>query len=66
MSPGGLRTALDLYEVGEKMVYQRLRRQLGDDAAARMALGAWREQRPGAEQGDGPGTPSARFDRTGG
>lgn len=58
-----MRTALDLYEVGERMLRQRLRRQLGDEAAADRALSAWRHRRPGAEHVDGPGRPSTRFER---
>jgi hypothetical protein len=62
VSPDGLRTALDLYEVGEGMMRQQLRRRLGDEDAACAALTAWRHRRPGAEHGDSPGRPSARFD----
>lgn len=61
-----MRTALDLYEVGERMLRQRLRRQLGDETAVGQALSAWRHRRPGAEHGDSPGRPSTRFDRTAG
>jgi hypothetical protein len=61
-----MRTALDLYEVGEGMMRQQLRRRRGDEAAASAALNAWRQRRPGAEHGDGPGRPSTRFDNTSG
>lgn len=57
-----LRTALDLYEVGERMMRQQLRRRLGSEEAATEALRAWRRRRPGAEHGDSQGRPSTRFD----
>jgi hypothetical protein len=66
MTGDGLRTALDLYEVGEGMIRQRFRRQLGDEAAAAAAVTEWRQRRPGAEHGDSPGRPSSRFDAAGG
>ncbi len=59
-----LRAAPDLYEVGERMMLQRLRRRPGTDAAALDALREWRRRRPGAEQGDSPGRPSTRFGPT--
>ncbi|MPZ29162.1 MAG: hypothetical protein GEV12_22905 [Micromonosporaceae bacterium] len=58
-----LRLALDLYEVGEGMQRQRLRRQMPDATEAQIAaeVAAWRLRRPGAEHGDCPGSPSPRF-----
>lgn len=58
-----LRLALDLYEVGERMQRQRLRRLRPDATAAEIEdeLRAWRQRRPGAPAGDHPGTPSHRF-----
>jgi hypothetical protein len=53
--------ALDLYEVGEQMKRQQLRRRLGSDADAEDALVEWRRHRPGGEPGDAPGRPSTRF-----
>jgi len=57
-----LRVALELYEVGEKMLRQRLRREnpgaSGEQIDAEIA--AWLRRRPGAEHGDHPGPPSLR------
>jgi hypothetical protein len=56
-----IRTALDLFEVAESMVRQRLRREhpeLDDDAVEERVL-AWVRHRPGAEHGDAAGTPRA-------
>ena len=58
-----LRLALDLFEVGEHMQRQRLRRQLPEATEAQIdaEVTAWRLRRPGAEHGDCPGRPSHRF-----
>lgn len=58
-----LRIAIDMYEVGERMQRQRLRRLHpgATDAQIEAKLAAWRQRRPGAEFGDCPGTPSTRF-----
>lgn len=67
MDPGlvalRLRAVLDLYEVGEQMQRQRLRR-LHPEASPdeiEAEVRAWRRRRPGAEGGDHPGSPSRRF-----
>lgn len=56
-----LRVAFDLYEAGEALLRQRLRRQSPEmseeDIEARVV--AWRLRRPGAELGDGDGEPVA-------
>lgn len=58
-----LRLALDMYEVGEQMQRQRLRRQHPDltDAEIEAKVREWRLRRPGAEFGDAVGRPSQRF-----
>ncbi|MGH8938523.1 MAG: hypothetical protein ACRDV2_04155 [Actinomycetes bacterium] len=57
-----LRVALELYEVGERMLRQRLRREqphaTPDEIDAE--VGRWLRRRPGAEHGDYPGPRSAR------
>ncbi len=62
-----IRVALDLYEVGENMLRQRLRQRLllrgRPEASAQdvdAAIAAWLQRRPGAEHGDYPGPPSSR------
>ncbi len=54
--------ALELYEVGERMLRQRLRREqphaTPDEIDAE--VGRWLRRRPGAEHGDYPGPRSAR------
>jgi hypothetical protein len=56
-----LRVAFELVDVAERMLRQRVRRESPsiseDDLEARVR--AWYEQRPGAEFGDGEGTPVA-------
>jgi hypothetical protein len=49
--------ALDLYELAEAMVRQRLKRENPDADEAFIEAGviAWRLHRPGAENGDAPG-----------
>ncbi|MGQ0773855.1 MAG: hypothetical protein ACT4NY_05475 [Pseudonocardiales bacterium] len=56
------RAALELYEVGEHMLRQRLRRERPDASAQDIdaKIAAWLQRRPGAEHGDHPGPPSAR------
>lgn len=51
------RQALELYDLAEAMVRQRLRRERPDASDAEIEAGvrAWRHERPGAEHGDGPG-----------
>jgi hypothetical protein len=58
-----LRTAFELYELGEQMLRQRLRREQPEitDAELDAAVGAWLRIRPGAEHGDAIGPPSDRF-----
>lgn len=58
-----MRIALDLYEVGEKMVRERLRRAQPEITFEELdrAIAEWLAQRPGAEFGDMPGQPSNRF-----
>jgi hypothetical protein len=60
---GRLRTALDLYEVGERMHRMRLRRIRPQASAAEIEaeIRTWLGHRPGAEHGDFPGPPSRRF-----
>jgi hypothetical protein len=58
-----LRTALDLYEGGERMQRARLRRTRPDATAEEIdvEIRAWLRRRAGAEHGDFPGPPSRRF-----
>ena len=55
-----VRLALDLYEVGERMMRQQLRRRFADadPAAVERMLVSWLRTRPGAEHGDGVGRPA--------
>ena len=55
-----LRAALDLYEVGEAMVRQRMRREFPDDGDTLIErrVTEWLLRRPGAEHGDFPGPPN--------
>lgn len=57
-----LRLALDMFEVGEQMQRQRLRRSAPDvpDHEIDTAVRAWRVHRPGAEDGDCAGPVSRR------
>jgi hypothetical protein len=52
-----VRMALDLFDVGERMLRQRLRRERPDasDSEIEAAVSSWRLRRPGAELGDAPG-----------
>ena len=54
-----LRVALDLFELGEAMLRQRLRRAqpAASEAEIEVAVAAWRTKRAGAEHGDAPGKP---------
>lgn len=51
--------AFDLFEVGVDMMRQRLRREHPEESEAeiRRRLDEWLSTRPGAEHGDGEGTP---------
>ena len=53
------RVALDLYEVGEKMMRQNLRRRYpaARDEEIEQRLIEWLRHRPGAEHGDCDGRP---------
>ncbi len=57
-----LRTALELFEVGEQMMRARLTREHPEWDAAQIdaAMHGWLRDRPGAEHGDYPGGPSNR------
>ena len=57
-----LRTALELFEVGEQMMRARLVREHTEWDAAQIdaAIHRWLRDRPGAEHGDYPGGPSNR------
>ncbi|WP_157087097.1 hypothetical protein [Piscicoccus intestinalis] len=57
-----LRTALDMFELGEQMMRSRLRRERADmdEEQLEEALRRWLHERPGAEFGDFPGRASAR------
>jgi hypothetical protein len=52
-----LRTALDMYGLGESIMRQKLRRTHPDapEAEIEAMLSAWLLDRPGAEHGDAPG-----------
>lgn len=54
-----LRLALDLFQAGEEMMRQTLRRQHPELSAAEVEarLVEWLQERPGAEFGDAPGIP---------
>jgi Rv0078B-related antitoxin len=54
--------ALELYEVGERMLRQRLRRERPHATPEEIdaEVGRWLRRRPGAEYGDHPGQRSAR------
>lgn len=56
-----LRAALELYEVGEAMLRQRLLREEPALTEAQLdeRVGVWLRTRPGAEHGDHPGPPSS-------
>lgn len=52
-----LRLALDLFEAGEAVMRQNLRRRYPgeDESQIEARLLAWLHERPGAEHGDAPG-----------
>lgn len=52
-----MRVAFDLFEIGEKLLRQRLRRERPDASEAEIedTVAGWRTARPGAEIGDAPG-----------
>lgn len=52
---------LDLYDLSERMLRQKLRRKhpLATDAELDTKIAEWVSRRPGAEQGDGEGRPIA-------
>jgi len=54
---GALAAALELFDLGVKLMRQNLRRQhpAASDQEIANHLGAWLEHRPGAESGDCPG-----------
>jgi hypothetical protein len=60
-----MKMAFDLYEVAEMMMRQNLRRRhpQADEAEVERLFVSWLQRRPGAEHGDGVGTPSRRFDK---
>ena len=62
-----LRVAFVLHEAGVAMMRQNLRRRFPDVPSERIdeMLVAWLQTRPGAEHGDGVGTPASplRFTR---
>jgi len=51
--------ALDLFDLAERMLRQKLRRKHPEATGADIdvMVGRWLEHRPGAEHGDGEGTP---------
>ncbi len=53
--------ALDLYDLGERMLRQKLRRQwpAATEAEIDARVGEWLKHRPGAEHGDSDGVPVA-------
>lgn len=55
-----LRLALELFEAGESMKRQSLRRENPDasDAEIERLLNTWMRERPGAEHGDAIGIPA--------
>lgn len=55
------KTTMALFEVGEAMLRQKLRRKypLATEAEIEGHVQEWLERRPGAEQGDGVGRPVA-------
>ena len=63
MISGGLRAVLDLAELGEAMVRQRLRREQPGLSEAELdaSVDEWRRARPGAPDGDATGHPGSRF-----
>jgi hypothetical protein len=58
-----LRAALELHDLGERMLRQRLRREQPQitDRELDDAVRTWLRERPGAEHGDALGPPSTRL-----
>ena len=58
-----LRIALELHDLGERMLRQRLRRERPQITQTELddAIGSWLRDRPGAEHGDAIGPRSQRF-----
>jgi hypothetical protein len=56
---GRLKTTLDLFEAGVQLMRQNLRRRSpgASEQEIERLLQAWLTHRPGAEHGDGDGTP---------
>ncbi|GIW40821.1 MAG: hypothetical protein KatS3mg076_1398 [Candidatus Binatia bacterium] len=54
-----LRVAMELFELGEKMLRQKLRRDhpSATESEIDAKVAEWLERRPGAEHGDAPGRP---------
>ena len=54
-----LRTALEMFGLGESIVRQKLRRTYPDatEAEIEKRILSWLAERPGAEHGDAPGRP---------
>jgi hypothetical protein len=52
-----MQAVLDLFDIGERMMRQRVRRQRpgASDAEIEEVVAIWRTARPGAELGDAPG-----------
>ena len=57
-----LRAAFDLYEFGESLMRQNLRREHpgASDAEIELRIREWLLKRPGAEEGDASGRPCRR------
>jgi hypothetical protein len=53
------RLTLDIFEFGERLLRQKLRRKHPQATEAELEAGIveWLQRRPGAEQGDGEGRP---------
>ncbi|MGI8729999.1 MAG: hypothetical protein ACR2LK_08440 [Solirubrobacteraceae bacterium] len=58
-----LRDALELHDLGERLLRQRLRRERPQITAVELddAIRSWLRERPGAEHGDAVGPRSDRF-----
>lgn len=58
-----LLTAFDLHDFGVRLYRRRMRHEDPDLTAEQIdaAVDAWLRRRPGAEHGDGVGSPSRRF-----